>query len=216
MKTIVISFLVFSASTLFGAKIGDTLEQVLEEKGKPLSQVDAGAAHMLTYADRVIQIKDGIVVAIKTREEARGPAMKVITPNKRTLRAHAIVGASEEGWTTDYPGALAQAKSDNRKVFLLFTGSDWCIWCKRLEGEILSSEEFKGYARDNLVLVKLDFPRQTPQPDEIKHQNQALAKQYQIRGYPTIIILNADGSPAAQMGYQKGGPSPFLQKLSSL
>ena len=49
------------------------------------------------------------------------------------------------------------AKKTNKPIFALFTGSDWCIWCKRLEGEVLSQDEFLKYAGRKLILFKADF-----------------------------------------------------------
>ena len=122
--------------------------------------------------------------------------------------------AGEAKWLTDYNAALAQAKAENKKVFIDFTGSDWCGWCIKLEKEILSTPEFAEYAAKNLVLVQADFPRSKPQSPELKAQNQKLQQQYQIRGYPTLIILNSQGSKIGQMGYMDGGPKPFLNELS--
>ena len=71
---------------------------------------------------------------------------------------------------------MEEAKKSDRHVFLFFTGSDWCGWCKRLVREILATPEFTRYADDNLVLVKLDFPHKKPQPASVKAQNEQLAQ----------------------------------------
>lgn len=119
-------------------------------------------------------------------------------------------------WTTDYPKALAQAKAEQRHVFLFFTGSDWCVWCKRLNAEILSTPEFAKYAAEKLVLVELDFPRSKELPPALKAQNEKLAEKFSIEGYPTVIVLDSDGKTAGQLGYQEGGPGPFIEALSKL
>jgi thioredoxin-related protein len=127
------------------------------------------------------------------------------------------VSASEDlKWTTDYKAALAQAKSDNRHVFLFFTGSDWCSWCKRLNKEILSQDGFKDYAAKNLILVELDYPRGKSQPKEVKAQNAQLMDQYKIEGYPTVIVLDSSGKKVGELGYQEGGPAPFVDALSKM
>ena len=63
-----------------------------------------------------------------------------------------------KGWTLDIDAALKQAKAENKKVLLLFTGSDWCGWCIKLKREVLEKNEFKKFAKKNLVLVYFDFP----------------------------------------------------------
>jgi protein disulfide-isomerase len=119
-------------------------------------------------------------------------------------------------WTEDYDKALAYAKAMRRPVILDFTGSDWCGWCIKLDNEVFKQDEFKKFASEKLVLVKLDFPRRTPQDEKIKAQNQKLAQQYSIRGYPTLVILNAAGRKVGEMGYVQGGPKPFLEELQKV
>ena len=128
----------------------------------------------------------------------------------------ALSAAEDVTWTTDYKAALAQAKAQNRHVFLFFTGSDWCSWCKRLNREILSTDEFKEYAGKKLILVELDFPRGKPQSNEVKEQNAKLADRFKIEGYPTVIVLNSSGKKVGELGYQEGGPSPFVEALSKM
>ena len=53
--------------------------------------------------------------------------------------------------------------------------------------------KFKDYAHDNLVLVELDFPRKKSQPTEERKQNVQLAQQYEVPGFPTIVVLNSSG-----------------------
>ena len=118
-------------------------------------------------------------------------------------------------WTEDYAAALTRAKNEHKRVVLFFTGSDWCGWCKKLDQEILSTQEFKTFAVENLILVKLDFPRHTPQSAPLKAQNQKLADKHDINLYPTLIVLNASGKRIGKLGYMEGGPAGFLQKLKS-
>ena len=69
----------------------------------------------------------------------------------------AVAGAAA-GWDDDYEKAVAQAKAEKKMVLLDFTGSDWCGWCIKLDKEVFSQPEFKDYAKENLVLVEVDFP----------------------------------------------------------
>ena len=117
-------------------------------------------------------------------------------------------------WRNDLPGALQQARSDGKRVLLDFTGSDWCPWCIKFDHEVLSTEKFAAYAGQNLELVKVDFPRHTPQSDEIKQANAALAQQFGVDGYPTYVLLDANGRELGrQVGYREGGPAAFISEL---
>jgi thioredoxin-related protein len=119
-------------------------------------------------------------------------------------------------WQTDYAAALNQAKAENRWVFLFFTGSDWCPWCMRLNKEILSTSEFVQYSKEKLILVEVDFPKKRAQSGSLKAQNAKLAKRYKIEIYPTVVVLDSAGKKIDQLGFQEGGPAPFISRLGKL
>lgn len=100
-------------------------------------------------------------------------------------------------WQTDYVKALETAKSENKRVLLNFTGSDWCGPCIQLRQRVFSRPEFMSYSEKNLVLVEVDYPQRKKQSAELVKQNERLAKQYGIdeKGYPTIVLLD----PAAKV-----------------
>ena len=155
---------------------------------------------------------------------ARGPALRDIIGVKTYSFTLAIAlgiallipvsSRADSGWETDLKKAQAQAKSDNKLVFLDFTGSDWCGYCIRLDKDILSKPAFKQYADKNLVLVEIDFPRGKPQSNDLRKQNQELAMQYGIMGFPTIVVLNGAGKSVWRYdGYFPGGPEAFIAEL---
>ena len=118
-------------------------------------------------------------------------------------------------WMTDVTKATELAKKDSKLVMLDFTGSDWCGWCIKLDKEVFSTPEFKEYAAKNLVLVEVDFPHKKVLSAELTKANQSLQKKYKIQGYPTIIVLNAEGKQVGELGYGPGGPKPFIEKLEA-
>lgn len=124
--------------------------------------------------------------------------------------------AAELDWQTDLPKAQAQAKTEKKLVMLDFTGSDWCGWCIKLNKEVFSKPEFAEYAKKNLVAVEVDFPNKKKLSPEQKQANAALAKKYEIKGYPTIIVLNSEGKKVGELGYQAGGPKAFIAELEKL
>ena len=101
-------------------------------------------------------------------------------------------------------------------LLLDFTGSDWCGWCRVLWQEVFSQPEFEEYAKKNLVLVTVDFPRAKPLSIEVRKQNQSLAQKFEIRGFPTIVILNGDGKLVGLLGYMPGGPAAFIRQLKQI
>jgi thioredoxin-related protein len=123
----------------------------------------------------------------------------------------------DSGWVNDYKRAQQEAKASDKFILLDFTGSDWCPWCKKFDKEILSQSQFKDYARENLVLMEVDFPRAKLQSPELKKQNQELARQYQVEGFPTVVVLSGDGQKLWQYdGYFPDGPAAFIAQLEKL
>jgi protein disulfide-isomerase len=125
-------------------------------------------------------------------------------------------GAEELQWLTDLSKAEEQAKAEKKVIMLDFTGSDWCGWCIKLNREVFSQADFAKYAKDNLVLVEVDFPHAKKQSEELKKANQALQEKYKIDGYPTIIVLDAAGKKIGETGYVEGGPKAFIAELEKL
>lgn len=117
---------------------------------------------------------------------------------------------------TDFEAAKAKAVAEQKPMLLDFTGSDWCGWCIKLDKEVFSQQAFQAYAADSLVLVELDFPRRKAQSDELKAQNEALAQKYNIRGFPTIVVLSPEGELLERTGYRPGGPEAYVDHLKAI
>ncbi len=116
-------------------------------------------------------------------------------------------------WHINLEKALEIAKAENKPVLLQFSGSDWCKWCIRLNEEVLFTKGFANWAKDNIVLVNLDFPRTIPQTDEVKTYNNSLMKKYGIRGFPTVLLLDNEANVVLQTGYKAGGPTPYIAHI---
>lgn len=134
------------------------------------------------------------------------------------------VQAQEAEWHTDLNKAIALSNKSDKPLFLFFTGSDWCGWCIKLQKEVFKTPEFAKWAKDNVVLVELDFPKRTPQPDEIKQRNAQLNSFFKVRGYPTVwitdVIKTEEGKiqfdPRGSSGYVAGGPSAWLEGANNI
>lgn len=126
------------------------------------------------------------------------------------------VNAAELKWSTDLPKALEKAKAEKKLVLVNFTGSDWCGWCIKLDREVFSKDEFAAYAEKSIVPVKIDFPRRVDQPAELKKANRSLQEKYEIRSFPTIVVLDAEGKETGRLGYRPGGPKAFVEALEKL
>lgn len=124
---------------------------------------------------------------------------------------------AESDWLNDLKKAQQEATATKKFLLLDFTGSDWCGWCRKFDKEVLSQPQFRDYARQNLVLLEVDFPRAKPQSVELKKQNLALANQFEVQGFPTIVVLDGNGQKLWQYdGYFPGGPDAFIAQLEKL
>ena len=116
-------------------------------------------------------------------------------------------------WLTDLESAQKQSKAENKPILMDFTGSDWCPWCIKLKEEVFSKPEFIKFAKDNLVLLEVDFPHHKKQSKKISAQNKALSKRFKIEEYPTVVVLSPEGKHLGQMGYAEGGAAPWIAEL---
>ncbi len=126
------------------------------------------------------------------------------------------VRAAEDLWQTNFKAAQAKAKGEQKYLLVDFTGSDWCGWCIKLHNEVFDKEPFKAEAPKQFVLVELDFPHQKEQPPELKKQNKELSEKYNIEGFPTVLMMDAEGQVIARTGYREGGVEEYLKYLAEL
>ena len=111
----------------------------------------------------------------------------------------------------------SQAKAEHKLVLMDFTGSDWCPPCKQLKKNVFSSEGFATFAKANLVLVEVDFPRAKKQSAELKKANQALSEKFAIEAYPTVIVLSSEGKQLSKdTGYDGSSAKNFVAKLEKV
>lgn len=146
--------------------------------------------------------------------------------NKSQMQSNQLgmISSNEEDltWHTDMNVAADLAIKEKKPLFLFFTGSDWCGWCTRLQNEVFKKEEFKTWAKENVILVELDFPKRTPQDEVLKTQNRNLQELLQVRGYPTVWFVKPEVkenntinlSALGSTGYVAGGPEKWLESAN--
>ena len=130
------------------------------------------------------------------------PAPPVIAPSTGIT--------TPRGWFDNFEAARAEARRTHRPMLVLFTGSDWCPHCVRLRKHVLDTRGFGHYARERLIIVYLDFPRNVKLQRGLRHQNEALAKHYGVRGFPTTVILSPHGR---ELGRIVGAPRDYLEQV---
>ncbi len=124
--------------------------------------------------------------------------------------------ASQAAWTEDFAAAQVRARDENKTMLVGFTGSDWSPPCMALETYMFSDPIFKQYARARHVLIKVDFPRNRPQPLHLREANALLARAYSVGAYPTVLVLEANGTERQRViGYQGQAPTQYIQQLNA-
>jgi thioredoxin-related protein len=123
------------------------------------------------------------------------------------------------GWRTDFEKAKQAAKAENKLVLLKFSGSDWCVPCRKMEKDVFSQNTFAQYADKNLVMVNADFPRQKKNAlgkEQIK-QNEALAEQYDKQGhFPYTLLLSPDGKVLMAWDGYKDKPEDLINDIKKV
>ncbi|MFT6839128.1 MAG: thioredoxin-related protein [Sediminicola sp.] len=123
-----------------------------------------------------------------------------------------------QDWKENYQEAITMAQKEDKPIILVFSGSDWCAPCIKLDRDIWQSDEFKSYAKQNYVLYRADFPRKKENKlkEQLVEKNKELADRYNPKGYfPLVLVLDKNGKKLGEMGYQKTTPNGYITLLNS-
>lgn len=141
------------------------------------------------------------------------------------LIAFTSVSFSQEKlvWHEDLNEAVAISQKENKPLMLFFTGSDWCGWCIRLQKEVFFKPDFVKWAKENLILVELDFPRRKKLDESLKQQNDNLRQMFAVRGYPTgwFVVPEIEDKKVnfkrlGSQGYVAGGPTNWINGANKI
>lgn len=122
----------------------------------------------------------------------------VLLTTTMLLTAKAPEQKGELTWYNKLSEAQQISNAQNKPIFAFFTGSDWCGWCHKLQREVFSKKEFIDWAKKNVVLLELDFPRAKQLPEDIMKQNNELRQFFRVQGYPTVWMFFVKDDPATQ------------------
>jgi protein disulfide-isomerase len=115
-------------------------------------------------------------------------------------------------WSADYDQAFIEAQVSKKSLVVLFTSSDSCIWCKKFEEEVFEDQDFINGTSSLFHFVKVDLPKYA----DIEAKNLKLKEEFDIRSYPTLLLLDDKGQKIATLGYQKGGGKKYASYLIKL
>jgi thioredoxin-related protein len=102
-------------------------------------------------------------------------------------------------WVISYDEALKKSKNEKKPILIYFKGSDWCAPCKVIDTELFGSQRFKELSDKSLVLLEVDIPKQIDLlPVEKMTDNYYLKSKFNIKSFPTILIVDYKGKVIAE------------------
>lgn len=187
------------------------LQKLTLDDGRVLiGRYDAAASTLGVVDEKTLRVVMSVQIdkaKITAQEE-----VKVAKPEANPLDKRGLNGK----WITSYEAALKLAAESRRPILAVCTGSDWCPWCIKLEKEVFSTDAFKTWAAGKVVLLYLDFPRQTKLPKELAEQNDMLATKWGCNGFPSVFLLSSKGVKYDwKHGYSEGGAEKWVAYVES-
>ena len=128
-----------------------------------------------------------------------------------------VAQAGHEQWTTDYDKAVAQAKDEQKVLFLNFTSTDGNPTVRKFNKEILGQDKFYAYAKDHgVILVDIIMGGKKSKNPATAKQHAAAVKKYNVKKFPVVLIADTTGTVLGELDYAAGGPEPFIAKLDDI
>ena len=117
---------------------------------------------------------------------------------------------------TNFARSAELAKQNHRLLLLAFLGTDWSISSLKLDRQVFDQAEFTDNSKYNFLLCKLHFYQTQERAPEVVRQNEELAIKYNIREFPTVVVLSPDGKELGRLGYVQGGLKAFAAAVKGI
>lgn len=124
-----------------------------------------------------------------------------------------------QNWLTSIDEAKNQAVKENKTILLVFSGSDWCAPCMKLEKVVWKSEAFKQEADQKWVLLRADFPKKKGNQlsPELTASNKKLAEKYNKGGsFPLVVVLDKTGKVIGMTGFKNVSAEEYIKIINAL
>lgn len=124
-----------------------------------------------------------------------------------------------QNWKLDFDEAKQLANEENKNIIIVFSGSDWCAPCIKLDRNVWQSEAFKKEADENWIIVKADFPRKKANQleDAQMNKNRKMAEKYNIEGsFPLVVVLDKSGKILGKMGFKNVSSEEYVKMIQEI
>ncbi len=116
-------------------------------------------------------------------------------------------------WEANPHVAFALAQRLQRPLLLLFT-ADWNAKCLKLSEEVFSTKSFNEFAKEQVVICYLNYPRNRT---DAPMSQRRWKEQFKVRGYPNLLVFNPEGEVVREItGYTPGKPVTYFNQLKSV
>jgi thioredoxin-related protein len=124
-----------------------------------------------------------------------------------------------QNWNTNFENAKVKAETENKNILLVFSGSDWCGPCMKLDKEVWKSLEFQTESNKSWVIYKADFPKKKANqllPESVESNNK-LAEKYNKNGsFPLVVLLDKKGKVIGMTGFKNVSATEYIKLIHSL
>ena len=111
---------------------------------------------------------------------------------------------------------MLQARETGKPVLVAFLGPDWSVACRKFRQRVLESDAFAGFAEERLLYWPVFARRQPKLEKKERARLQALVIHFDIKTYPTSLLLDPDGSERLRHGYRDLDGGEYVRLLEAL
>jgi thioredoxin-related protein len=123
-----------------------------------------------------------------------------------------------QNWKTNFEEAKIEAAKENKNILLVFSGSDWCAPCIKLENVVWKSDAFQEEVAKSWVVYKADFPKKKANQlsPELSERNKKLAEKYNKNGiFPLVVLLDKTGKIIGMTGFKNVSAVDYIELIHS-
>lgn len=117
---------------------------------------------------------------------------------------------------TDWATALDEARETGQHVFVAFLGEGWSIDSRKFQKAVLDSQAFLDFADERLVTCTVKARRKPRLSSEETARLQALVIHFDIKSWPTFILIAPDGREVLRHGYRQQSAEAYVALLKAL
>ncbi len=112
--------------------------------------------------------------------------------------------------------ARQKALEEGKYLYVAFLGEGWSVRCKRFQEHVLDDPAFREFAAGHLVYFPVLARRKPPLSREETAVLQSWVIHFDIKAYPTLILIAPDGKELLRHGYKDLDGPAYVELLRSL